>query len=127
MLKPGGRLMMADFLLPDERVPAESEAAMRTWTRGWAIPNLTSVPAFTSELAAHGFQERPISRHPAARAAVGAATLQGKPRRVAGGRDSAGARRAVTAAARERPRCLPAVSRPSAAGAWTYGIFVAVK
>ena len=126
VLKPGGRLMMADFLLPDERVPAESEAAMRTWTRGWAIPNLTSVPAFTSELAAHGFRNvryRDIRQHvlPSARRLYKASLIALPVDAIL---QALGARSPLQ---RENVRAAYRQYHTLRGGAWTYGIFVAVK
>jgi tocopherol O-methyltransferase len=126
VLKPGGRLMMADFLLPHASVSADSEAAIRTWTRGWAIPNLTSVPAFTSDLAAHGFTNiryRDIRQHvlPSSRR-LHKASLVALP--VDGVLQLLGARSAIQ---RENVRAAYWQYPTLRHGAWTYGIFVAVK
>lgn len=55
VLRPGGRLMVADFFLEREELSPQDAAAMRVWTDGWALPNLASVDGFGATLAAQGF------------------------------------------------------------------------
>ena len=55
VLRPGGRLMVADFFLERDELSPRDAAAMRVWTDGWALPNLASVEGFGAMLAAQGF------------------------------------------------------------------------
>ncbi len=126
VLRPGGRLMVADFLLPREAIEPGHAQAMRTWTRGWAIPNLSTVPSFALSLEAEGFTNvryRDIRDHvlPSARR-LHKASLIALPvdwvlqRMDARSRIQHGN---VLAAYWQYPTLC--------AGAWTYGIFVASK
>jgi ubiquinone/menaquinone biosynthesis C-methylase UbiE len=126
VLRPGGRLMVADFLLPREGLDPRHDQAMRTWTRGWAIPNLATVSAFAASLKAEGFTDiryRDIRDHvvPSARRLHKASLIalpvdwvlqQGDVR---------------TPVQRENVRAAYWQYPTLRAGAWTYGIFVASK
>jgi cyclopropane fatty-acyl-phospholipid synthase-like methyltransferase len=55
ILRPGGRLILADgFALKDSLTPAEA-AVMRRWLDGWAVPSIDSVEQFRSNIRAAGF------------------------------------------------------------------------
>lgn len=125
VLRPGGRLMVADFFLRGDQPDVELRR-VRAWTEGWALPALASVDAFRSALAARGFHEivyRDIAAHivPSSRRLY-KASLVALP--VHALLERIGARSAVQGknvrAAREQYSSLRE-------GAWTYGIFVAVK
>ena len=66
LLKPGGRLVIADgFLTRDDLGPKEQKIVER-WCRGWAIPNVLSVRQFQQHLRDTGFQKvqfRDITRN----------------------------------------------------------------
>jgi len=57
VLRPGGRLMVADFFQTHERPTPEWQPRMRAWLDGWAIPNLASVQGFGRALEELGFCE----------------------------------------------------------------------
>ena len=46
LLKPGGRLIVADGFLVREALAADDRHIVDCWRQGWAIPNLTSVEQF---------------------------------------------------------------------------------
>ena len=49
--------MVADFFLSRDELQPEEASRMRTWTDGWALPNLASIEGFPSLLASEGFQD----------------------------------------------------------------------
>jgi SAM-dependent methyltransferase len=55
VLRPGGRLMVADFFLVRDEVPPDRERAMSTWNSGWALPPLANIEWFRRLLTAQGF------------------------------------------------------------------------
>ena len=55
VLRPGGRLMIADFFLAEDALSDRDAFEVTEWTRGWAIPNLASTKGFFELLEAHGF------------------------------------------------------------------------
>jgi cyclopropane fatty-acyl-phospholipid synthase-like methyltransferase len=56
ILRPGGRLVLADgFATKDELSGAEA-AVMRLWLDGWAVPAIDSVAQFRSDLRSAGFE-----------------------------------------------------------------------
>ncbi|MGH9202913.1 MAG: class I SAM-dependent methyltransferase, partial [Vicinamibacterales bacterium] len=57
VLRQGGRLMVADFFLSHEEIPAHRASAMQTWLEGWALPNLVATARFGSLLREHGFRD----------------------------------------------------------------------
>ena len=57
VLKPGGRLMVADFFRSRDELQPEEASRMRAWTDGWALPNLASVEGFSLILASEGFRD----------------------------------------------------------------------
>lgn len=55
ILRPGGRLIVADgFAIKDELSPDEA-ALMRSWLDGWAVPSIDTVEQFRSSMRAAGF------------------------------------------------------------------------
>lgn len=126
VLRPGGRLMVADFLRADDESDPRHERAMRTWTHGWAIPNLASVSSFAEHIESQGFSNiryRDIREHvmPSARRLY-RASLIALP--VDWALQRAAARSRVQ---RENVRAAYWQYATLRAGAWTYGIFVASK
>ena len=125
VLRPGGRVMVADFFLRD----GQSEAAagrVRGWTAGWALPNLARVGEFRARLAASGFHD--VVYHDIAAHVMPSAERLHKASRIVlpvhALLERIGARTTVQAhnvrAAREQYTTLRE-------GIWTYGIFVATK
>jgi tocopherol O-methyltransferase len=55
VLKPGGRLVVADYFLSRENFSSTGTRAIRFWLSGWAIPNLLSVKTFRKYLEDCGF------------------------------------------------------------------------
>ncbi len=56
MLKPGGRLMVADFFQFKHDLNAAEAERMRFWLDGWALPHLANVSDFGAAIARVGFQ-----------------------------------------------------------------------
>lgn len=55
ILRPGGRLIVADgFAIKNELSQGEA-ALMRSWLEGWAVPSIDSVEQFRREIQAAGF------------------------------------------------------------------------
>jgi ubiquinone/menaquinone biosynthesis C-methylase UbiE len=55
VLRRGGRIMVADFFQTREALRAADAENVRTWTAGWAIPNLAAVDGFRELLQQAGF------------------------------------------------------------------------
>jgi tocopherol O-methyltransferase len=126
VLRPGGRLMVADFFLAREDLPHHSLARVRSWTGGWALPHLASVAGFRNSLTATGFRDvayRDIGANvfPSSRRLYKASLIAlpiDAVLRLGGARSSVQGRN--VRAARDQYTSLRE-------GAWTYGIFVASK
>jgi SAM-dependent methyltransferase len=126
VLRPGGRLMVADFF--QARSPRDQSEAdrMRTWLDGWAIPDLAGVEWFGTEARDAGFADvryRDIRPNvlPSARRLFKASLVAypiGLALRAIGARD--GVQTANIKAARDQYGTL-------ADAVWTYGIFTATK
>ena len=126
VLRPGGRLMVADFF--QARPPRDRSEAdrMNRWLEGWAIPGLAGVEWFGDEARRAGFANvvyRDIRLHvlPSARRLYKASLVAypiGLMLRTVGARD--GVQTANIRAARDQYGTL-------ADAAWTYGIFTATK
>lgn len=55
VLRPGGRLMVADFFLSREQLSEIEAYSLALWLRGWAIPNLVTRQVFRDHMADAGF------------------------------------------------------------------------
>ncbi len=55
LLKPGGRIMVADFFQFKADLDEEDDRSMRLWLDGWALPNLAHVEDFRDGLKSAGF------------------------------------------------------------------------
>lgn len=57
VLRPGGRLLIAEYLLRDHPALSDAEEAdLRIWCGGWAMPRLLTETEYRELLAAHGFE-----------------------------------------------------------------------
>jgi tocopherol O-methyltransferase len=126
VLRPGGRLMVADFFLQRDTMPGHQAARIKKWTDGWALPNLASVKRFHSDLACAGFKDityRDVRTHvlPSSKRLY-KASLVALPINVI--LERAGRRSAVQG---KNVRAALEQYRTLRDGLWTYGIFVAVK
>jgi cyclopropane fatty-acyl-phospholipid synthase-like methyltransferase len=66
LLKPGGRLIVADGFLRHEDLADDEQRIVTRWQRGWAIPGVASVEQFGRWLRATGFGTvgfRDVTRH----------------------------------------------------------------
>ncbi len=57
MLKPGGRLIVADGFAARKRCSPKEEILMLKWLRGWAVPNLAEVGQFRKQMESAGFRK----------------------------------------------------------------------
>lgn len=58
VLEPGGRLMIAEYLVRESPPLNATDAAdLRTWCRGWAMPGLLTESEYRRRLAASGFED----------------------------------------------------------------------
>ena len=57
VLKPGGRLVVADFFQLKAPLSATEALDMSLWTSGWAIPNLATTCGFRRDLLHRGFEQ----------------------------------------------------------------------
>ncbi|WP_336000954.1 SAM-dependent methyltransferase [Halorientalis halophila] len=57
VLRPGGRLVVADGFRTAASMTSAERAAMDRWLDGWAVPNLASPASFRDALADAGFAE----------------------------------------------------------------------
>ncbi len=66
ILKPGGRLVIADGFLTREDLDPRERRIVDRWSRGWAIPNVLTIRRFQQHLGEAGFREdhfRDVTRH----------------------------------------------------------------
>jgi cyclopropane fatty-acyl-phospholipid synthase-like methyltransferase len=66
LLKPGGRLVVADGFLTRDDLSADERRLVERWQRGWAIPGTPSVACFARQLREAGFgavRFRDVTRH----------------------------------------------------------------
>ncbi len=56
VLKPGGRVIVADGFLNRQGLSKREEHHLRAWLDGWAVPNLAAVSEFRSDLESLGFE-----------------------------------------------------------------------
>lgn len=54
LLKPGGRLIMADFFLPSAN-PEDPNQWLKKWSESWGVPHFSSISHFQSKLQESGF------------------------------------------------------------------------
>jgi cyclopropane fatty-acyl-phospholipid synthase-like methyltransferase len=126
VLRPGGRIMVADFFLGSDNLPPGLLSRVQEWTQGWALPNLASVPRFRDDLAASGFRD--IGFHDVAANVLPSsrrlykASLVALPIHVA--LERLGARSPVQG---RNVRAARGQHTTLVEGGWTYGIFVATK
>jgi tocopherol O-methyltransferase len=57
LLRPGGRLVMADYARTGRYLTAEAEQLLRTWLRPWAVPGLATSGDLTRSARDAGFGE----------------------------------------------------------------------
>ncbi len=57
ILKPGGRLVVADGFAAKEGYGPKEEIAMRKWLGGWAVPNLAEAGQFRKQMESAGFRK----------------------------------------------------------------------
>ncbi len=55
LLKPGGRLIIADFYQTKEQLPAKEQELLDRWVNGWAVPDLSTPSSFEIGLQQAGF------------------------------------------------------------------------
>ena len=66
LLKPGGRLIIADAFLTRENLTADEKRLVQRWQRGWVIPGVASLEQFGLWLRQTGFRSncfRDITQH----------------------------------------------------------------
>ena len=56
LLKPGGRLILVEYLLQDEKLSAAETQLIRTWLGGWAMPSLLTERSYRQILERTGFK-----------------------------------------------------------------------
>jgi len=56
LLKPGGRLAVADGFLGSDKLPQIQKDEVQAWVNGWAVPNLASTQSFERNLKKAGFK-----------------------------------------------------------------------
>jgi ubiquinone/menaquinone biosynthesis C-methylase UbiE len=56
LLKPNGRLVVADYFLARERINPREARTLRLWLSGWAVPNLANAKWFRGYLEDLGFE-----------------------------------------------------------------------
>lgn len=57
LLRPGGRLVVAEYLRTDRPVDEVGERLLHEWLDGWAIPDIDSPSEHRAQLAAAGFTD----------------------------------------------------------------------
>jgi tocopherol O-methyltransferase len=57
LLRPGGRLVMADFVRTERPLAAEDERLLRAWLRPWAVPGLATPDELRRSASDAGFGE----------------------------------------------------------------------
>ena len=56
LLKPGGRLILADFFVVDKRFNKREAYIIQQWASGWAVPDFDNIPHFVQSLKHTGFR-----------------------------------------------------------------------
>jgi len=57
VLRPGGRLVVAEYIRRSRPLPADAEMRMREWLEGWSIPDLDTQEEHIAAAGAAGFAE----------------------------------------------------------------------
>jgi tocopherol O-methyltransferase len=57
LLRPGGRLVMAEYARAGRPLTAEAERLLHTWLRPWAVPDLATLGELTRSAGDAGFEE----------------------------------------------------------------------
>lgn len=57
VLRPGGRLIVADGFANKVNLNATERKLMNSWLKGWWVPNLATVTGFTSDMKKIGFKK----------------------------------------------------------------------
>ena len=57
LLKPGGRFIVAEYLLRQQPTSSHDQKIIRRWTSGWAIESLDTADAFLSKARTAGFAD----------------------------------------------------------------------
>ncbi len=66
VLKPGGRLVVADFFATPVTAGSPEDVLMKKWTDAWAIKAYATVDEFRQAIASagfHGMEDRNVTRH----------------------------------------------------------------
>ena len=61
VLRPGGRLVVAEYIRKSRELATDAETRMRKWLRGWSIPDLGTRDEHMALAAAAGFSEVGLS------------------------------------------------------------------
>lgn len=56
VLKPRGRLVIAEYLIPERDLSSREKALLATWLKGWEMPGLESPKSYKQMLERAGFQ-----------------------------------------------------------------------
>lgn len=57
VLRPGGRLVIAEYLVPECELNSEEKTLLDTWLRGWEMPGLESPKTYRQMLKKAGFRD----------------------------------------------------------------------
>jgi tocopherol O-methyltransferase len=57
VLKPGGRLVVADFIRKERNGSYKSEKYLHEWLRGWAIEDIDTAEEHENNMSANGFED----------------------------------------------------------------------
>jgi tocopherol O-methyltransferase len=57
LLKPGGRILISEYILKDEPLSARDQSLVNSWLHGWAMPNLLSEKQYRELLSKAGFTD----------------------------------------------------------------------
>ena len=127
VLKPGGRVVIAEYLRAARPLDARNETLLTRWLSGWAIPDLLTADEMRAGLADAGFDDIEIRDltaevRPSLRRLHRYAAIL---RRV--DRAAAGDPRTRPRADRQQHRRTQPMAAALQRGAWTYGVITARK